>query len=95
VLRIEVRDSGIGLQAHALAAREGSGFGVAQVRERLAAAHGTRGTLQMASLPEGGTCAAVELPLAFAAASEEAAAPAAPAAAPPHDASHATHATPP
>jgi len=62
-LCIEVRDSGVGLPADPLAAHQGTGFGLAQVRERLATAHGAQATLQMAALPAGGTCATVRLPL--------------------------------
>jgi signal transduction histidine kinase len=60
-----VRDTGVGLHAaDAMVQADDSGFGLAQVRERLATAHGARGTLRMWALPEGGTCASVQLPIA-------------------------------
>lgn len=61
-LRISVRDTGIGLDATGAAG--GSRFGLAQVRERLAALHGDRAGLRLeaAGDAEGGTIACVELP---------------------------------
>ncbi|MES2532668.1 MAG: histidine kinase [Pseudomonadota bacterium] len=63
-LRIEVIDTGVGLSDHP-PAHEGTGFGVAQIRERLTAVHGDRASLQLQRLsPEGGTRADLLLPLA-------------------------------
>jgi hypothetical protein len=61
-LIIEVRDTGVGLD-EAATPTEGGGFGLAQVRERLATVYGARGTLSMAPLPGGGTCALITFPL--------------------------------
>jgi len=63
-LQLTVRDTGIGLgQAPASA---GTGFGLAQVRERLAALFGERATfvLEAAADAEGGSRARIELPIA-------------------------------
>jgi signal transduction histidine kinase len=62
-LVLSVRDTGIGLQAPPAAA--GSGFGLEQVRTRLATLHGDRAslTLQPAPDPEGGVLATLQLPL--------------------------------
>ncbi len=57
---IEVSDSGVGLGA--APAAEGSGFGVAQVRERLAGAYGARGAMKLTPAAAGGTVATVILP---------------------------------
>ncbi len=67
-LVLQVRDSGRGLEAAAAArVREpgdpGSGFGLAQVRERLHALHGDAATFTLAPRPEGGTLAEIRLPL--------------------------------
>jgi hypothetical protein len=59
---IEVRDTGVGLDA-ARPEKTGSGFGVAQVRERLATAYGAGGTLDLAAAPGGGTCATAAFPI--------------------------------
>ena len=40
-----------------------SGFGLAQVRERLATAYGADGALEMIATPEGGTAACITFPL--------------------------------
>jgi len=64
-LQLTVRDNGVGLDAsHATA---GTGFGLTQVRERLATLHGPAATLTMTPLPEGGTEACIRLPLHHAA----------------------------
>lgn len=69
-LVLSVRDSGAGLghtaaSASAAGDMAGGGFGLTQVRERLATIYGSRGslTLQAANDAEGGTLATIELPL--------------------------------
>ncbi len=71
-LILAVADSGRGLEAAAAArAREpvetlepGSGFGVAQVRERLHALHGDAAIFTLTPRAEGGTLAEIRLPIA-------------------------------
>jgi len=60
-LVIEVGDTGVGLDA-ALPS-EGSGFGLEQVRQRLATVYGAQGHVRLASAPVGGTCATLSFPL--------------------------------
>ena len=67
-LVLVVTDSGRGLEAaEAARARDpadpGSGFGLAQVRERLHALHGDAATFALAPRAEGGTRAEIRLPL--------------------------------
>ncbi len=57
-LVLTVRDGGVGLSATPRA----DGFGVAQVRERLAAQYGVRASLALAPAEGGGTLARIELP---------------------------------
>ena len=67
-LLLWVRDTGVGL---APAARSGgTGFGTAQVRERLAALFGGRAALTLAAGAEGGVLAQISLPLAAPAAGD-------------------------
>jgi LytS/YehU family sensor histidine kinase len=61
-LLIEVRDTGAGVDIEA-APSEGGGFGLAQVRERLATVYGTRSTMNLSPMAGGGTCAAITFPL--------------------------------
>jgi signal transduction histidine kinase len=63
MLRLTVRDTGVGLPAGG-AVREGS-FGIAQVRERLATLYGEHASLQIepAADTEGGTLATIRLPI--------------------------------
>ncbi len=63
-LLLNVRDTGAGLGNRAEAAA-GTGFGLTQVRQRLAALYGAHAalTLEPADDPEGGTLARVRLPL--------------------------------
>ncbi len=60
-LHLEVHDSGAGLGP--AAAETGSGFGLQQVRERLATLHGSAAGLRIEPAPEGGTLARLWLPL--------------------------------
>ena len=62
-LHIEVRDTGVGINPAAMPT-EADGFGVAQVRERLATVYGAEGTLTMTSPDTGGVCVTLTLPLA-------------------------------
>jgi hypothetical protein len=61
-LVIEVRDTGAGVDAEAVSSDSG-GFGLAQVRERLATVYGTRSTMDLSPMAGGGTCAAITFPL--------------------------------
>ena len=61
-LVIEVSDTGVGLDAHR-PTTEGSGFGLAQVRERLATVYGDQGRMSLAAEPAGGTRTTVSFPL--------------------------------
>ena len=69
-LVLSVADSGRGLEAAAAArAREpvdanASGFGIAQIRERLQTLHGAAATLTLSPRAGGGTLAEIRLPLA-------------------------------
>jgi len=64
-LVLEVRDTGVGIaiDPHASTPRPEGGFGLSQVRERLATAYGEQDSLQLAAGPAGGTCATIKLPL--------------------------------
>lgn len=64
LLVVEVTDTGAGLapQADALAL-PGRGFGLTQVRERLASAYGARGTIALSANAGGGTVATATFPL--------------------------------
>jgi LytS/YehU family sensor histidine kinase len=57
---IEVRDSGVGANAHGNA---GKGFGLVQIRERLSALHGPGASLDFSTDPQGAH-ARIALPLA-------------------------------
>jgi len=61
-LRLEVCDTGQGQAPAGAAPSEGGGFGLAQVRERLATLHGDDGVLQLHPLRGGGTCASISFP---------------------------------
>ncbi|MBT2299187.1 histidine kinase [Variovorax paradoxus] len=61
-LLIDVCDTGVGIDK-ARAPSEDGGFGLAQVRERLATVYGPQGSLSLSALPTGGTCATITLPL--------------------------------
>jgi len=60
-LIIEVSDTGVGLDA--AQPSEGSGFGLEQVRERLATVYGDQGRMSLAAGPSGGTLATLSFPL--------------------------------
>lgn len=60
-LIIEVSDTGVGLDA--AQPSEGSGFGLEQVRERLATVYGDQGRMSLAARPSGGTLATLSFPL--------------------------------
>jgi signal transduction histidine kinase len=63
-LVLEVRDTGIGLDAAAASGTPGTRFGLAQVRERLATLHGARAGLVLEPATDGpGTRAVLRLPL--------------------------------
>ncbi len=61
LLSIEVADTGVGLDC--TAASEGTHFGLAQVRERLATTYGTLGAIVLIAGCARGTCATVTFPL--------------------------------
>ncbi|WP_431111574.1 sensor histidine kinase [Variovorax paradoxus] len=62
-LVIEVSDTGVGVDAAQPAQSGGSGFGLEQVRERLATVYGDQGRMSLAAVPSGGTCATLSFPL--------------------------------
>jgi LytS/YehU family sensor histidine kinase len=65
-LRLEVADTGIGMEAaaaHTTAGAPRGGFGLAQVRERLAAAYGGAADVKVSALEPHGTCITLHLPL--------------------------------
>jgi len=61
MLAIELSDTGAGVDGAAPA--DNAGFGLAQVRERLASQYGARATLVLQAVPGGGTCATLRLPV--------------------------------
>ncbi len=61
-IAIDVHDTGVGI-GHA-ASPSTEGFGLAQVRERLATVYGSEAAMTLAAAPGGGTCATITLPLA-------------------------------
>ena len=61
-IRLEVTDTGAGYDP-AAPAREGHGFGLAQVRERLANRYGTAAALEIRAASAGGTSASIVFPL--------------------------------
>lgn len=64
-LVLDVVDTGVGLAspANATHATSGPGFGVAQVRERLATVYGNRASVLLCTEADGGTRATLRLPL--------------------------------
>jgi sensor histidine kinase YesM len=61
-LCLEVCDTGLGLTPDAKPAEVGKGFGLSQVRERLATVYGSAGTLKLVAAQEGGTRATIQFP---------------------------------
>jgi hypothetical protein len=61
-LVIEVRDTGVGIDDD-VSPPEGGGFGLAQVRERLATVYGAQSAMTMSTVPAGGTSAIITFPL--------------------------------
>ena len=61
-IRLEVADTGAGYDP-AAPAREGHGFGLAQVRERLATRYGPAAALEIRAASAGGTIASIVFPL--------------------------------
>jgi len=59
-LVIEVNDTGVGLDA--APPSEGSGFGLEQVRERLATVYGAQGRMSIGPAPAGGTSTTLSFP---------------------------------
>ncbi|MCR6476879.1 histidine kinase [Variovorax sp. ZS18.2.2] len=62
-LVIEVNDTGVGLDAALPSEGGSSGFGLEQVRERLATVFGPQSEMHLAAAPAGGTCATLSFPL--------------------------------
>ncbi len=63
LLTLQVRDSGVGMPQDTPAPTPDSGFGLAQVRQRLHTTYGERASLALHSAPGGGTLATITLPL--------------------------------
>ena len=63
---LSVHDSGAGLDGAAAMAGMDAGFGLQQVRERLATLYGSGGTLELSAANEGGTRATITFPLQYA-----------------------------
>lgn len=63
LLLIEVSDSGVGPTRITVPSAPGKGFGMGQVRERLATAYGNLGQLEFGTGPDGGAQTRISLPL--------------------------------
>ena len=63
VLRLEIADTGVGMSLSAERPGTDGGFGLAQVRERLASLPGSAGSVQVSSRPGQGTTVRLTLPL--------------------------------
>lgn len=61
-ITLEVCDTGVGVDADAPPPANG-GFGLTQVKERLATLHGDGGALRLTPLRDGGTCASISFPV--------------------------------
>ena len=59
-LVLEVADTGVGPSG---AAEGDKGFGMTQVRERLATLHGSAASIEFCAAPQGGACTSIRLPL--------------------------------
>ena len=64
---IEVADTGVGLPADTPLCEPGRGFGLSQIRERLASTYGSRGGIELVPEAAGGTRATATFPLESAA----------------------------
>ena len=65
-LQVQVLDTGVGLgDLKAAHAAKGSGFGLAQVRERLDTLYGKQATLELIAVSAGGTSVSITFPLNF------------------------------
>ena len=62
-LLIEVADTGVGMDPAAPVPSDGGGFGIAQVRERVASLTGGPGRVNVVSAPGEGTTVRLHLPL--------------------------------
>ena len=61
-ITLEVCDTGVGIDPDAPPPSNG-GFGLMQVRERLATVHGDSAALRLSPLRDGGTCASISFPV--------------------------------
>jgi len=62
-LTLDVCDTGAGIDPDSRPS-EGGGFGLQQVKERLATVHGDEGVLRLTRLHDGGCCASISFPVA-------------------------------
>jgi signal transduction histidine kinase len=62
LLLLQVQDTGVGLTDYPSQA-SGSGFGLTQVRERLATLYGDQAAIEIVAAPAGGTCGSITFPL--------------------------------
>ena len=63
ILQLTVRDSGVGLSQADAQPQTGTGFGLHQVRERLATQYGANAALSIAPAAGGGTLVTLQIPL--------------------------------
>jgi LytS/YehU family sensor histidine kinase len=61
-LTLQVEDTGMGWNPDTAPTSTGSGFGLTQVRERLATTFGTTAAMLLEAAPAGGTCASLTFP---------------------------------
>jgi LytS/YehU family sensor histidine kinase len=59
MLEMRVEDDGVGFGGH----NSGSGIGLANIHQRLAAMYGDRASLLLKARPEGGVAAIITIPL--------------------------------
>jgi LytS/YehU family sensor histidine kinase len=62
-LRLDIHDTGLGMDPEMLHNPTHKGFGLQQVRDRLSTLYGERGTLVLSAHPDGGTQVCITLPL--------------------------------